>query len=470
MSRRRHQSSNLPKWLWSIAIISALLFGSWRAYQYYFGFNHEAILNTSILKEKSFEKQPIEVISPKYKIKAYLLEDNTNPIISLSFMFSGSGLSADNNDEYGIANVVSALLLDGTENLDTTALKEKMESLAIGISFNAGLDDFSGSLATTSDNQAEAYQLLKDIFTHPRFEEKDLSRLKSQLENAFLRQREHPASILGLEYATFLYENHPYGRNPLGDWNKIKNFTPSDLRAFMSRRLAQSNLIIGVAGDISPQKLGEVLDDVFGILPEKAAADFVRPADIKFDGRRKNIEGKTGQNISSFAVLGTPRNAEDFYPLYVANHIFGGAGINSRLAKAAREKEGLTYSIYTYLSLADKSPLLQGGFSSTSENYNRVWEIINREWQTFNQNGATAQEVKAAKDYLISSYNLRFASIDNLSEILVAMQKENLGLDFLQKRNDNIKKVTAEQVSAAAHKYFATDSIISANIGKFSNN
>lgn len=102
----------------------------------------------------------------------------------------------------------------------------------------------------------------------------------------------------------------------------------------------------------------------------------------------------------------------------------GGSGLNSRLSVAAREKEGLTYSIYSYMSLADKSPLLQGSFSSTKENFAELTGILNREWQRFGTEGATEEEVENAKNYLVSSYNLRFSSISNLADILMYMQKK----------------------------------------------
>ena len=55
---------------------------------------------------------------------------------------------------------------------------------------------------------------------------------------------------------------------------------------------------------------------------------------------------------------------------------------------------------------------------------------------------------------MLASYNLRFASIRNIAEILSAMQKENLGIDFLQKRNDYIRNIKLQDVNMAAKKYF----------------
>ncbi len=68
---------------------------------------------------------------------------------------------------------------------------------------------------------------------------------------------------------------------------------------------------------------------------------------------------------------------------------------------------------------------------------------------------------------MIASYNLRFADITAISEMLVYMQKTGLGIDFLQKRNDYVAAVTAEQVNQAAARYFTPENLRMINLGKF---
>lgn len=467
MYRRRRKSSGLFKYLVLLAFIGLVIYIAPQIYASRFKFNPQQILDHSVLKEKTFDSRVIEVVSPKNGIKAYLIEDNTNPIISMSFLFKNAGRASDDADKRGISDIVAALLLEGTDSMDSTALKEEMEDRAIGIGFSAGLDDFTGSLITTSENQETAYALLRDILSNPRFADKELELAKQRADNAFLRQKEHPASVLGVEAARFIYGSHPYGRNPLGDRDDIMRLKRDDLLDFVRSRLTRNNLIVGVAGDISPEKLGLVLDEIFGVLQKSGSTNFVRQADVTFNRRTKNISRRTGQNISVFAAPGVARSDKNFYPLFVANHILGGSGLNSRLSVAAREKEGLTYSIYSYMSLADKSPLLQGSFSSTKENFAELTGILNREWQRFGAEGATEEEVEKAKNYLVSSYNLRFSSISNLADILMYMQKENLGLDFLQTRNDKIRKITKDDVNKAAAKYFRPENMLFVNIGEF---
>lgn len=448
-------------------LIACLIGGIYYSYTNFWVFNPQTILDNSILKEKNFATKVEEINSPRKGIKAYWFYDNSNPIISVDFVFKNAGLASDNENAIGVSNMVATLLLDGAGELNSQAFKEELENKAIGISFDVNMDDFTGSLVTTRENQARAFELLKLTLTQPRFESDDIQRLKDQTIMAFKRQREHPQNVLGLEFEKELYNNHPYARNPLGDKEAITKFDKLVLDGFVKQHLTQSNLIVGIAGDISKEEAEDLLDNVFGDLPQKGSINFVRNAEPVFDGRVKNINMDIAQTISSFANKGVSRNDKDFYPLFVANHIFGGSGLSSRLSMAAREKEGLTYSIYTYLSLADKSPLIQGGFSATKENYAKVKEIMAQELQKFGNDGVSKKELDDAKNYLISSYNLRFASISTISSMLVYMQKDDLGLDFLQKRNDYVRDVKLKDVNRVAKDYFGNKKAIYVNVGNF---
>ncbi len=470
MSRRGYRRSSsgiFGKMFWVVVLLSL---GLYWGYTRYFVFDPQRILDESVLKEKSFETNVVEIVSPKKGIKAYLFEDNTNPIVSISFMFKDAGLASDPDGEVGIANMAAALLSDGAGDLNAQQFKEELEKRAIGLSFSAGMDDFGGSLLTTSDNQKEAYALLKSALTAPRFDAEDVARVKKQLLIALKQQKEHPAGVLALDFAKEIYAGHPYSRNPVGIRNDIVSITPEKLKTFVKNHLTRNNLIVGIAGAVSEERAGVIVDEIFGELPANGRITFVREAKIDFDGREKNIPGKFPQAVSVFAAQGLARNDKDFYPLYIANHILGGAGLNSRLSLSAREDEGLTYNIYTYLSLMTRASLLKGGFSSTPENFARVQEIIRSEWNKMGQNGVTQKELDEAKNYLISSYNLRFASIADIADILVYMQKDNLGLDFLKKRNEYVKAVRLEDVNRVSKKFFSEKNLIFVTIGNLGAN
>lgn len=466
MSRRPIYMRPSHRGIKILLVVLAILAGGWYSYKNIFVFDVQKVIDGSILKEKPFNAEVKEIVSPKYGLKAYLLEDHTNPIISISFAFKNAGYAADNEDEQGTAVMASAQLTEGAAERDSQAFKEILENNAIGMSFSAGKDDFNGSLLTTKANRGMAYDLLKDVLSKPRFDAVDIERNKLQMLEALKRQKELPESVLGLEFMKDLYGNHPYGRNPLGEEEHIRRLNADKLKNFVQNNLSRNNLIVGVAGDITAIEAKNMLDDVFGVLPENGKVNFIREAKIDFNGRKREFKLASGQNVVMKAAPGVNRSDEDFYPLFVANYVLGGSGLNSKLSQEIREKHGLTYGVYSYLSLDDKSPLLLASFSTTADKFGKADRLFDEVWAGFGKKGISKAELENAKEYLTASYNLRFASIQSISDILTAMQKYNLGLDFLKKRNSYVEQVKLEDVNRAAGKYF-NDKLVSFAVGSF---
>lgn len=460
--KKKSSGSSMKVVLWLVIAAGIGWFG-YQAFHDVLIFNPNKLVENSALKAEAFAA-PVEEISSREGIKAYYFEDHTNPIVSVSFLFKNAGWAYDPQQGLGTANMTASLLTEGAGKYNSQQFKEVLEDKAINISYSADKDDFGGSLLTLKSNLREAADLLKLTLTEPAFERGDMKRIKEQMLVAIDRQTEYPESLLSLVWAQDLYGNHPYARNPVGKKADIKELDKEDLRKFMRDNLTKNNLIVGVAGDISRTEAEKLLDKVFGGLPEGAPSRGIADAKFYFDGHEKDVYGALPQIVAIFTAQGVARSDADFYPLYIANQIFGGSGLNSRVSKAAREDKGLTYGVGSYLVIDDKAKLIKGGFSSTPENYKQVQEIVKAEWVKMGQ-GVTKDEFEQARNYMTASYNLRFAALPNIASTLVAMQKENLGRDFLQKRNDYVNAVTPDDVNAAAAKYFGRDNLIWVSVG-----
>ena len=106
------------------------------------GFNPQKLVADSVLSGKTFETEVREVVSPRAKIKAYLFEDRTNPIISVSFLFKNAGLANDAESEVGISGMAASLLTTGAGDMDRLQFSEELEDRAVSIGFSAGRDGF----------------------------------------------------------------------------------------------------------------------------------------------------------------------------------------------------------------------------------------------------------------------------------------------------------------------------------------
>ncbi|MEP0337011.1 MAG: pitrilysin family protein [Alphaproteobacteria bacterium] len=404
------------------------------------------------------------VVSPG-GIEAWLVEDHLNPIISLHLAFRG-GSALDPEGKEGLANMVSTLLDEGAGDLDSKAFQQTLEDKSITLRFSAARDSFGARVQVLTEYRDLAFDLLRQAMTEPRFDAEPVSRLRAQLLANLRHESQDADAIAGKTLMKTLYPDHPYGRPTGGTLESVAAIQVADMRAFVKERLARDTLSIGVVGDITAKELAPLLDKTFGALPAKAAPWKVAEVAPKVSGRTIVIEKPLKQSNILFADRGLMRKDPDFYTAYVMNHILGGGGFTSRLYTEVREKRGLAYSVYTYLHPMDRSAIYAGGAGTANARVAETLKVVRDEWAKLAKDGVTEAELTAAKQYLTGSFPLRFTATERIAAMLVGMQTEGLGIDYLDKRNSYIEAVTLDDIRRVARKLLHPDDLTIVVVGE----
>ncbi len=404
------------------------------------------------------------VVSPG-GIEAWLVEDHLNPIISMHLAFRG-GSALDPKGKEGLANMVSTLLDEGAGDLDSKAFQQTLEDNSITLRFSAARDSFGARVQVLTEYRDLAFDLLRQAMTKPRFDAEPVSRLRAQLLANLRHESEDADAIAGKALMKALYPDHPYGRPTGGTPDSVAAIQIADMRAFVQERLALDTLAVGVVGDITAKELAPLLDKTFGTLPAKAAPWQVPDVAPKTAGRTIVIEKPLKQSNILFADRGLMRKDPDFYAAYVMNHILGGGGFTSRLYTEVREKRGLAYSVYTYLHPMDHSAVYVGGAGTANARVAETIKVVGDEWAKLAKDGVTEAELTAAKQYLTGSFPLRFTATERIASILVGMQTEELGMDYLDKRNSYIEAVGLDDIRRVARKLLHPDDLTVVVVGE----
>ena len=405
-----------------------------------------------------------EVVSPG-GIKAWLVEDDTADLISMDFLFQG-GESLDPAGKEGLAELVSSLLDEGAADLDSQAFQRILNDKSIGIGFSAGRDSFSGSFMTLNRYRDEAVRLLKLALTAPRFDEDAVERIRGQILINMKRRETSPNAKAGRALLKTLYGDDPYGRPGGGTIAGIQAVTVADMRHFVARTLTRDRLIVGVVGNITADELKPMLDEIFGLLPEKGDVAVLPPVQASSDGGVIVIEQDVPQSVVTMAQPGIDRMDPDYYAAYLVTHILGGGGFSSRLTEEVREKRGLAYSTYAALQDLQRSTLVMAGVSTRNESVGESVDIIRAEWAKIRDKGVTAEELENAKTYLTGSYPLRFTTTGQIAGALTGIQYYGLGIDYIDKRNGFLEAVTLEQANRVAKELFNPDALTIVVVGK----
>lgn len=404
-----------------------------------------------------------EVTSPG-GIKAWLVEDRSIPLISLSLAFRG-GSVLDPAGREGTARLVSGLLDEGAGDLDSRAFQQRLNDLAIDWRFEAGIEEFTGSIRTLTEYRDQAFDLLRLGLTQPRFDADPVERIRGQLLSLLAGDAADPASIADRAWWHLGYPGHPYSRQSSGTQDGLKAVAAEDLRSYARRVFARDNLMIGVVGDIGAAELGPLLDKTFGALP--AQGELKRPADaMPAAGATVIVDRDIPQSVVMFGHAGVKRDDPDFFAAFVMNHILGGGGFGSRLTTEVREKRGLAYSVDTNLVTLDHTGLIMGYVATQNERAADTLAILRQEWARLAAEAPTEKEIEDAKLYLTGSYALRFSSSQRIADILVAIQIQGFPADYFANRNSYIEAVTAEDVRRVARRLLDPDKLIVVVVGR----
>src|SRR5262249_14085222 len=136
-----------------------------------------------------------------------------------------------------------------------------------------------------------------------------------------------------------------------------------------------------------------------------------------------------------------------------------------RLMDEVREKRGLAYGVSTALVPYDAGAMVLATVGTRSDQAETSLKIIRDEWKKIHDAGATAEELKTAKLYLTGAWPLRFTSTESIAEMLLAVQKDKLGIDYLDKRNSRIEAVTLDDAKRLARKLYDPEGLTVVIVG-----
>lgn len=405
-----------------------------------------------------------EVKSPG-GIEAWLVESHQVPLLALRFAFAG-GSTQDPTDKAGVANFVSGMLDEGAGDLKASEFQERMEEIAMRMKFDDSRDTFYGTVQTLTKNRDEAMGLLKLALTKPRFDEDAIERVRRQLLAGLAYESKSPDRLAARKWYETAFRGHAYGVSPRGTEASVKQINRADLEAYRKRNFAKSNLKIVAVGDITEAELGKLLDDVFGNLPEKAELQQVAETNPARGGRLEIVEMNVPQSVAIFGMGGLKRKDPDFLAGFVLNHIIGGGGFSAILMEEVREKRGLAYSVYSYLSPMDHSAVYMGGVATKNDSIAESLKIIRGELKKVAEQGVSEEDLKNAKNNLTGSYALRFDTNSKIASQLLGILVEDMGIDYVTKRNEWIEALTVEDLKRAAARFLKPEDLIVVVVGK----
>jgi len=369
-------------------------------------------------------------------------------------VWSVLGSSQEKRDQNGISHFIEHMLFKGTEN--RTALQIAREIDFVGGLLNACTSkEYTSFYAKIlSKDLPLAIDLLSDIFLNSVFSPEEIDKEKQVILQEICMVEDTPDDYIQELLNKSFFREHPLGYPVLGEPETILALNRAGIIDFFKKYYTSNRMVISAVGALKHDEVIKRIEENFGSLLERESTEtknLPNPASHVLI-REKELE----QAHICFGSKGLPQTHPLRHASYVLNAVLGG-GISSRLSQEIREKRGLVYSIYSYMSAYFDTGLFTIYAGTDGDTLKTVIDLILRELKKLKINSLRKEELQMAKEQLKGNLLLACENIDNRMSRLAKSEIYFEKFISLDEIIDGIKRVTPEEVVQVAEDVFNED-------------
>ncbi|MBO5525188.1 MAG: insulinase family protein [Clostridia bacterium] len=375
----------------------------------------------------------------------------------------GAGASMETDEEDGISHFIEHMSFKGTKRFDESQISNAFDE--IGASQNAftSKDMTCYYAKSISEHTERAFELLSDLFLHSVYPEDGVNRERSVILEEIAMNEDTPEDYCLDLLSEAYYGKRNYGRTILGPAENVKNFTVDDILAYRNALYTTNNVVISFAGDITLSEADELVQKyVSDCIPHGKQE---RQTNISLCGKHICKQKQIEQVHMGIAYPSYERYHRNTDAAVILNSALGGS-MSSRLFQSVREKKGLAYNVYSYLSPYQEAGTLVIYAGVNAKNVDSARDAIFDVVEQLKKEGITQEELKRGKEQMKAS--TIFAQESTSSQMLLygkyMLYRDEL-YDIEQKMRD-VNAVTMDNIRACLDDQFKTEHMASAVLGK----
>ncbi len=376
-----------------------------------------------------------------------------------------AGAALDPADKSGVASLTAQLLTRGTATRSALDADRAIELVGGSLEGEGGRDSSELVLSVLRKDLGLGLDLLADALLRPAFPEAEFERARDEALASARQAEEDPEAVGARVLRRLVFGEHPYGRPVPGTEATLRAITRDDVVAFHRVAYRPERTVIAVAGDVGAAAVRAELEARLGAWRVSGAPPPAPgPAALGRSSRTETVQRTLAQATIFLGQATVTRKHPDFYPLVVASQILGG-GSTSRLYARVREERGLAYNVYAQFAPGPLAGLFLVELQSENARVREALAILREELVRLRRERVSAEELARAQSYLVGSFPLRMDTAADVSDLLVAIERFDLGLDYPERFRQAVTAVTADDVLRAVRSHWDPDGMSLALVG-----
>jgi len=250
-------------------------------------------------------------------------------------------------EKNGISHFLEHMFFKGTQKRSARDIAVDADSIGCDLNAFTSRESTTFYIKVLDEYFDKGIELLSDIFLHSTFPEEDAEKEKGIIKEEIKMVEDTPDDYIHDLFNQTVWGSGGIGQPILGRRETIKSFRREDLVGHTKKHYGTKGIVISCAGNFETERLLDALNHNFSSLGK--GAEPVNEKQPLFNSKIKIYSKELSEVHLCLGVEGLPQASKDRYVLFILNTILGG-GVSSMLFQEIREKRGLVYSIYSYIS------------------------------------------------------------------------------------------------------------------------
>ncbi len=356
----------------------------------------------------------------------------------------------------GICHFIEHSVFKGTRNRNALQIAKSLENVGGNMNAFTSKEQTCYYATILSEDLPLAIDVLSDLVQNASFDPKEIDREKQVIIEEIKDTEDSPEEYIQDHFYGQLFRKHALGFSILGSKETVSGFSRDTLFDFYSKHYVPSNMVISIAGNFDQKRLVDLVIKKFrqprkGIVNRSYWPSGMKKYEVaNRTGKKEVIQKKISQ---AHICLGTPIRisylSNKKFNYLALNTILGG-GMSSRLFQKVREKQGLAYSIYSFVDFMYDTGVFGVYMATDKARLDKSLETVRSECQKLVSNSVKGHELKMAKAQIKA--NLLFG-LESTSTRMIRLAKNEIYLGKkldISEITDYIDKLSLEDIQKAA--------------------
>lgn len=309
----------------------------------------------------------------------------------------------------GICHFIEHMLFKGTRRRSAYDIAKEIDSVGGVLNAFTSKEMTSFYCRVLNENLTLAVDLLSDIFLNPSFPDDEIEREKQVICQEIAQMEDSPEDLVHEILGIRFWLDDPLGQPILGTVPTILNFDRGTLMGFKQDNYAPQETVVCAAGNVNHEQFVGLFEACMGELDRGPARLAVVPAR---SSSAIHVEERDLEQVHVCFAAVSPSAVDDRrHAAYILNVILGG-GMSSRLFQEVREKRGLAYTVYSFISSFSDTGMFGVYAGCDPERLEELMSVMGRETLGMAAN-ITEEDVRTAKQQIRGNIILAMESSES---------------------------------------------------------